>query len=91
MFLAFLLHGLSLPTHEFFHGILFIYGVQLHQLLPNSILYIACFITLCEAFLGINPHWGLWKQIFHLCRNVSKENVHDVGVPSYLCTQNLSI
>jgi hypothetical protein len=30
--------------------------VQLHQLTPNSILYIACFITLCEFFLGIGPH-----------------------------------
>jgi hypothetical protein len=30
MFLAFLLHGLSLPAHEFLCGLLFIYGVQLH-------------------------------------------------------------
>jgi hypothetical protein len=56
MFLAFLLHGLSLPAHEFLCGLLFVYGVQLHQLTPNSILHIACFITLCEYFLGIDPH-----------------------------------
>jgi hypothetical protein len=56
MFLAFVLHGLSLPTHEFLCGILFVYGMQLHQLMPNSIMHIAYFITLCEAFLGINPH-----------------------------------
>jgi hypothetical protein len=37
MFLAFLLRGLSLPAHEFLHGLLFVYGVQLHQLTPNSI------------------------------------------------------
>jgi hypothetical protein len=30
MFLSFLLHGLSLPTHEFLRGLLFVYGVQLH-------------------------------------------------------------
>jgi hypothetical protein len=30
MFLAFLLHGLSLPAHEFLHGLLFVYGVPLH-------------------------------------------------------------
>jgi hypothetical protein len=59
MFLAFLLHGLSFPTHEFLRGLLFIYGVQLHQLTPNSILHIACFVTLCESFLGIEPHWIL--------------------------------
>jgi hypothetical protein len=59
MFLAFLLRGLSLPSHEFLCGLLFIYGVQLHQLTPNSILHIARFITLCESFLGIDPHWVL--------------------------------
>jgi hypothetical protein len=51
MFLAFLLRGLSLPAHEFLRGLLFIYGVQLHQLMPNLILHIACFMTLCESFL----------------------------------------
>jgi hypothetical protein len=45
---------LSLPTS-------FFVGVQLHQLTPNLILHIACFITLCESFLGIDPHWVLWK------------------------------
>jgi hypothetical protein len=59
MFLAFLLRGLSFPAHKFLRGLLFIYGVQLHQLTPNSILHIACFVTLCESFLGIEPHWIL--------------------------------
>jgi hypothetical protein len=71
MFLSFLVCGLSLPAHEFLRGLLFVYGVQLHQLMVNSILRIACFITLCKAFLGIDPHWGLWKHIFHLRHNVS--------------------
>jgi hypothetical protein len=59
MFLSFLLHGLSFPAHEFLHGLLFVYGVQLHQLTPNSILHIACFITLCESFLRIEPYFLL--------------------------------
>jgi hypothetical protein len=33
-------------------------------LTPNVILHLAIFITTCEAFLGIDPHWGLWKKIF---------------------------
>jgi hypothetical protein len=66
MFLAFLLHGFSLPSHEFLRGLLFVYGVQLHQLTPNSLLHIACFITLCEAVLGVNPHWGLWQYLLCL-------------------------
>jgi hypothetical protein len=59
MFLSFLLRGLSLPSHKFLRGLLFVYGVQLHQLTPNSILHIACFITLCESFLGIDLHFLL--------------------------------
>jgi hypothetical protein len=56
MFLAFLLCGLSLPADKLLCGLLFVYGVQLHHLTPNSILHIACFITLCDSFLGIDPH-----------------------------------
>jgi hypothetical protein len=70
MFFAFLFRGLSLPAHEFLHGLLFMYGVQLHQLTPNSILHIACFITLCESFLGIEPHFLFWKYLFRLCPSV---------------------
>jgi hypothetical protein len=79
MFLAFLLCGLSLPAHEFLRGLLFVYGVQLHQLTPNSILHIACFITLCESFLGIDPHWTLWKFLFRLCPSVSLRKKLELG------------
>jgi hypothetical protein len=34
---------------------------------------------LCEAFLGIGPQWGLWRWIFNLCRNASKDEIHDIG------------
>jgi hypothetical protein len=56
MFLAFLLRDLSLPAHKVLSGLLFVYGVQLHQHTPNSILHIACLVTLFESFLGIDPH-----------------------------------
>jgi hypothetical protein len=59
MFLDFLLRGLSFPAHELLRGLLFVYGVQLHQLTRNLILHIAYFITLCESFLGIVPHFLL--------------------------------
>jgi hypothetical protein len=45
--------------------------VQLHQFTLNSILHIACFVNLYESFLGIDPHWGLWKFLFRLRPNVS--------------------
>jgi hypothetical protein len=79
MFLAFLLRGLSLPAHEFLRGILFVYGVQLHQLTPNSILHIACFITLCELFLGIDPHFLLWRSLFWLRLSVSLSKKPELG------------
>jgi hypothetical protein len=68
IFLAFLLRGLLLPPHPFLRGLLFSYGIQLHDLNPNTILHIACFITLCECFLRIEPHWALWRRIFTIRR-----------------------
>jgi hypothetical protein len=68
LFFAFLLRGFSFPPHPFLWGLLFAYGIQLHDLNPNTILHIACFITLCECFLGIEPHWALWRRIFIIRR-----------------------
>jgi hypothetical protein len=79
MFLAFLLGGLSFPAHEFLCGLLFVYGVQLHQLIPNSILHIACFITPCESFLGIEPHFLLWKYLFRLRPSASLSKKPELG------------
>jgi hypothetical protein len=81
MFIAFLYRGLSLPAHEFLRCLLHSYGIQLWQLTPNSILHLAIFITLCEAFLGIDPHWGLWKKIFFVKRyNISSGSFVTSGV-----------
>jgi hypothetical protein len=79
MFLAFLLRGLSFPAHEFLRGLLFVYGVQLHQLTANLILHIACFITLCESFLGIKPYFLLWKYLFRLRPSVSLSKKPELG------------
>jgi hypothetical protein len=79
MFLAFLLRGLSFPSHEFLRGLLFVYGVQLHQRTTNSILHIACFITLCESFLGIEPHFLLWKFLFRLRPSVALSKKPELG------------
>jgi hypothetical protein len=66
MFVVFLYRGLSLPAHKFLRCLLLSFGIQLWQLTPNSILHLANFITTCEAFLSIDPHWGLWKKIFFI-------------------------
>ena len=56
--------GLGLPLHPFLWGLLFFYGLRLHDQTPEGILHIATFITLCEAFLGIAPHFALWRWVF---------------------------
>ncbi|KAK1649847.1 hypothetical protein QYE76_067652 [Lolium multiflorum] len=78
-FVDHLICGLSTPIHDFLRGLLFVYGIQLHQLTPNSILHISIFITLCECFLGITPNWVLWKRIFCLRRNGSHNASYNIG------------
>jgi hypothetical protein len=53
--------------------------MQLHQLTPNSILHIVYFITLCESFLGVEPHWILWKFLFRLRPSVSLSKNPELG------------
>ncbi|KAK1611081.1 hypothetical protein QYE76_034754 [Lolium multiflorum] len=79
MFAAFLFRGLSLPAHEFLRSLLFFYGIQLWQLTPNSILHLSIFITVCEAFLGIEPHWGLWRKILYVKRHNDSNGPPVVG------------
>jgi hypothetical protein len=78
-FIDHLIRGLSIPIHEFLRGLLFVYGLHLHQLTPNSILHISIFITLCECFLGTQPNWALWKRIFYLRRNGSHNIAYNIG------------
>ncbi|KAK1629191.1 hypothetical protein QYE76_003506 [Lolium multiflorum] len=78
-FIDHLIRGLSVPIHDFLRGLLFVYGLQLHQLTPNSILHVSIFITLCECFLGVHPNWALWKRIFCLRRNGSHNIAYNIG------------
>ena len=66
MFAAFFERGFGVPTGAFFRGLLEHYRIELVHLTPNSILSIAMFIHLCEAYLGISPHFELWKNLYHL-------------------------
>ncbi|KAK1626917.1 hypothetical protein QYE76_001232 [Lolium multiflorum] len=78
-FVDHLIRGLSPPIHDFLRGLLFVYGIQLHHLTPNSILHISIFITLCECFLGVAPNWALWKRIFCIRRNGSHNVTYNIG------------
>src|SRR6266540_4023591 len=65
-FTSFFYQGFSLPSSYFFRGLLHFYGIELVNLNPNSILQISAFIHLCEAFLGVRPHFTLFRHLFAL-------------------------
>jgi hypothetical protein len=67
VYVPFLLRGLALPVSPFFRGLLDFYHLNLTHLNPNSIMQVSIFVHLCEVFLGILPHFGLWKYLYH-CR-----------------------
>src|SRR3954464_2193514 len=79
MFLAFVIRGFSFPVHDFLRGLLFLYGVQFHHLSPNSLLHIACFITFYECWLGIEPHFGLFRKIYSVKRQSGSDGVYPIG------------
>ena len=60
VFLSHFLRELGFPLHPFVRGLMFYYGLDFHDLAPNFILNISAFIIVCEAFLCIQPHFGLW-------------------------------
>ena len=41
-------------------------GLDFHDLAPDSFLHVSAFIIMCEAFLHIPPHFGLWLKTFNV-------------------------
>ena len=66
VFLPHFVRGLGFPLHPFIRGLMFYYGLDFHDLAPNSILNISVFIVVCEAFLRIPPHFSLWLKTFNV-------------------------
>ena len=62
---------------EFFYALLQFWGIQLHHLTPQSILYLSIFTHFCEVFLGILPHFHLFQHFFILVpiQNAGKPSV----------------
>jgi hypothetical protein len=63
-FVSFHERGFGVPASHFMRAILHHYGVELHNLSPNSISQAAIFVAVCEGYLGIAPHWDLWTHLF---------------------------
>ena len=64
VFMSHFLRRLGFSTDPFLRGLRFYYGLEFHDLAPESILHISSFIVVCEAFLRITPHFGLWLKTF---------------------------
>ena len=61
--------GLGLLMHPFLRDLMEYWGVSLCNLHPNTILHIAVFIHFYEAYLGILPHFNLFRHLFCLKKN----------------------
>jgi hypothetical protein len=62
MFARFVERGLALPASDFFKGLLKYYGIEYLNLNPNGIFHVSVFVHFCEAFVGIKPHWVLFRK-----------------------------
>ena len=66
VFISHFLRGLGLALDPFVRGLMFYYGLDFHDLAPDSLLHISSFIVVCEAFLRITPHFGMWLKTFNV-------------------------
>jgi hypothetical protein len=66
MFARFVERGLALPANDFFKGLLKYYSIKYLNLNPNGSFHVSMFVHFCEAFMGIKPHWILFRKFFCL-------------------------
>ncbi|KAK1653657.1 hypothetical protein QYE76_071462 [Lolium multiflorum] len=76
--------GLSLPCSEFFLSILNIYGLQPHNICPNSYLLLSNFATLCEGHLGIRPDVKLWQFFFRVKKETKDKAMVNCGSMTFM-------
>jgi hypothetical protein len=79
MFARFVERGLALPASDFFMGLLDYYGIEYLNLNPNGIFQVSVFVHFCEVFLGIKPHWVLFRKFFRLKPQPSTNDPRVVG------------
>jgi hypothetical protein len=79
MFKCFVERGLALPASSFFKGLLEYYDIEYLNVNPNGIFHNFVFVHFCEAFLGIKPHWVLFRKFFRLKPQLSANDPRVVG------------
>jgi hypothetical protein len=73
MFARFMERGLALPASDFFKGLLRYYGIEYLNLNPNGIFHVSVFVHFCKAFMGIKPHWILFRKFFRVKRSQAND------------------
>jgi hypothetical protein len=66
MFARFAEHGLAVPASDFFKGLLRYYDIEYLNLNPNRIFHVSIFVHFCDVFVGIKPHWVLFRKLFRV-------------------------
>ena len=79
MFYAHVERRLGLPTSSFFSEFLSFYGLQPHHLGANCITQLSCFVTLCEAYLGVWPSMEIFGMFFFLRSQTTAGQQRDCG------------
>jgi hypothetical protein len=67
--------GFSFPPSDFFREILKTYGLQPHNISPNSVLAISNHVALCEGHLRVTPELPLFQYYF----SVKKEKIRQTS------------
>ena len=62
VFVPHFLRGLGFALDPFVRGLMFYYGLDFHDLAPDSFLHITTFVVVCEAFLRVTPPLWLMAQ-----------------------------
>jgi hypothetical protein len=79
MFTWFVERGLALPASSCFKGLLEYYDIEYLNLNPSGIFHTSVFVHFCEAFLGIKPHWVLFRKFFRVNPQLSANDPRVVG------------
>jgi hypothetical protein len=79
MFARFMERGLALPASDFFKGLLKYYGIEYLNLNPNGIFHVSVFVHFFKEFVGIKPHWILFRKFFRVKPQLSTNDPRVVG------------
>ena len=59
------------------------YGLQLHNITPNSLLYISGFVPLFEGYLGLAPRLDFFQYFFGVKRKIVQKELLVAGSISF--------